>query len=591
MSQRHKPRQNAVLMRLYSSMGKYRRGLVAGVILIVLSALFNNLAPFILGKSTDALAGMAFGTTGASDGLQRLIALLVLLAACYLLAQGAKLLSVRLMVRVSQKTIADLREKVDRKMRRLPLNYFDTHPHGDTLSRMTNDIDTISNSLQQSVEQIVNAVASVLFIFVMMLIVSPILTFVGIVTIPIALFLSTKLMKKAQPFFVAQQDTIGELNGYVEEMYSGQTEIAAFGREESIIQEFEEISDDLYDSGWKAQFLSSMLQPLTQSLSNIGYAAVAVVGGCLVVGGRLSVGMIQSFIQYLRHFSQPINQTVQISNIMQATTAAAQRVFAFLDEAEEIPEADPADFPAPLRGGVEFRHVQFGYLPYRTLMHDVNLCVHPGEKVAIVGPTGAGKTTLVNLLMRFYDVNDGAVVIDGVNIRQMQRQKLRGIFGMVLQDTWLFQGTIEDNLRYGKPDATHEEILSAAKAAHAHEFIRTLPGGYQMELQEGGTNLAQGQRQLLTIARALLSDAPIMILDEATSSVDTRTEVLIQKAMANLTAGRTSFIIAHRLSTIQDADQIFYMQDGDIKEVGTHEELLQKNGLYAKLYNSQFAEE
>jgi ATP-binding cassette subfamily B multidrug efflux pump len=587
MSRNHQPTSKAVLTRLYASMGKYRRGLVAGVALIVLSALFNNLAPFVLGKSTDALTGIAFG----ADGGRRFITLLVLLALCYLLAQGAKLLSVRLMVRVSQKTIADLREKVDRKMRKLPLNYFDTHPHGDTLSRMTNDIDTISNSLQQSVEQVVNAASSVVFILVMMILISPILTFVGVVTIPVALFLSTKLMKKAQPFFKSQQDTIGELNGYVEEMYSGQTEIASFGQEESVIQEFEEISSDLFESGWRSQFLSSMLQPLTQSMSNVGYAAVAVVGGCQVVGGRLSVGMIQSFIQYLRHFSQPINQTVQISNIMQATTAAAQRVFAFLDEEEEVPDADPASYPEPLQGAVEFHHVRFGYLPYHTLMHDVSLSVSAGEKVAIVGPTGAGKTTLVNLLMRFYDVNDGSITIDGVDIRQMQRQKLRGIFGMVLQDTWLFQGTIEENLRYGKPGASQEEVISAAKAAHAHEFIRTLPGGYQMVLQEGGANLAQGQRQLLTIARALLSDAPIMILDEATSSVDTRTEVLIQKAMANLTAGRTSFIIAHRLSTIRDADQIFYMQDGDIKEVGSHQELLRQNGLYAKLYNSQFAEE
>lgn len=587
MSRNHQPTSKAVLTRLYASMGKYRRGLVAGVALIVLSALFNNLAPFVLGKSTDALTGIAFG----ADGGRRFITLLVLLALCYLMAQGAKLLSVRLMVRVSQKTIADLREKVDRKMRKLPLNYFDTHPHGDTLSRMTNDIDTISNSLQQSVEQVVNAASSVVSNLVMMILISPILTFVGVVTIPVALFLSTKLMKKAQPFFKSQQDTIGELNGYVEEMYSGQTEIASFGQEESVIQEFEEISSDLFESGWRSQFLTSMLQPLTQSMSNVGYAAVAVVGGCLVVGGRLSVGMIQSFIQYLRHFSQPINQTVQISNIMQATTAAAQRVFAFLDEEEEVPDADPASYPEPLQGAVEFHHVRFGYLPYHTLMHDVNLSVGAGEKVAIVGPTGAGKTTLVNLLMRFYDVNDGSITIDGVDIRQMQRQKLRGIFGMVLQDTWLFQGTIEENLRYGKPGASHEEVVSAAKAAHAHEFIRTLPGGYQMVLQEGGANLAQGQRQLLTIARALLSDAPIMILDEATSSVDTRTEVLIQKAMANLTAGRTSFIIAHRLSTIRDADQIFYMQDGDIKEVGSHQELLRQNGLYAKLYNSQFAEE
>ena len=579
MSRNHQPTSKAVLTRLYASMGKYRRGLVAGVALIVLSALFNNLAPFVLGKSTDALTGIAFG----ADGGRRFITLLVLLALCYLLAQGAKLLSVRLMVRVSQKTIADLREKVDRKMGKLPLNYFDTHPHGDTLSRMTNDIDTISNSLQQSVEQVVNAASSVVFILVMMILISPILTFVGVVTIPVALFLSTKLMKKAQPFFKSQQDTIGELNGYVEEMYSGQTEIASFGQEESVIQEFEEISSDLFESGWRSQFLSSMLQPLTQSMSNVGYAGVAVVGGCLVVGGRLSVGMIQSFIQYLRHFSQPINQTVQISNIMQATTAAAQRVFAFLDEEEEIPDADPASYPEPLQGAVEFHHVRFGYLPYHTLMHDVSLSVGAGEKVAIVGPTGAGKTTLVNLLMRFYDVNDGSITIDGVDIRQMQRQKLRGIFGMVLQDTWLFEGTIAENIAYGKPDATREEIVQAAKAAKVDYFIRTMPQGYDTILDNEAANLSAGQRQLLTIARVFLCDPPIIILDEATSSVGTRTEVEIGKAMQKLMKGRTSFVIAHRLSTIRDADTILFMEHGDIIEQGSHQELLAKNGAYAAL--------
>lgn len=579
-----------IFKRLSVFMKPYRKGMFLAVVLIVLSSIFNSLGPFILGKATDSMAGLVTGGVPVSAGIKKFIAILILLAICYLLYGVFKYLSTCLLVRISQRTIFDLREEVDGKMKKLPLNYFDTNTYGDILSRITNDVDTISNSLQQSLEQIVTAVTSLIFIFVMMLIISPILTLIGIITVPVALLISIKIAGYSQAYYRKQQDTLGDVNGYIEEMYTGHSVISAFGKEDETIDEFEETNLILYESGWKSQFLSSTLMPITQAMTNLGYVGVAVVSALLVIGGKLSIGMIQSFIQYLRQFSQPINQTVQIASVLQSTTAAGARIFEFLDEKEEIPEKREAKFPASVNGAVEFDHVEFGYLPYRTLMKDVSLSVKPGSKVAVVGPTGAGKTTLVNLLLRFYDINDGAIRIDGVDIRDMERVKLREIFGMVLQDTWLFTGTIMENIRYGRLSATNEEVINAAKAAHADSFIRPLPGGYNMILQEGALNLAQGERQLLTIARAILSDAPIMILDEATSSVDTRTEVLIQEAMKNLMKGRTSFVIAHRLSTIRDADMIIYMQDGDIKETGTHEGLLRADGLYAKLYNSQFAE-
>lgn len=576
--------------RLFAFMKPYRKGLIVSVIFIVLASMFNSFAPFILGKATDSMIHLVVDGVPSNQGIKNFITILIVLAICYILYAIFKYFSTHIMVRVSQKTIFDIRSRVDEKLKRLPLNYFDTNTYGDILSRITNDVDTISNSLQQSLDQIVTAVTSLIFILIMMLAISPVLTLIGVITVPLALILSMKIAQKAQRFFKEQQDTLGDLNGYVEEMYTGHNVISAFGKEEDVIEDFEVTNHDLYQSGWKSQFLSSTLMPITQAMTNLGYVAVAVVSAILVISGRMTIGMIQSFIQYLRQFSQPINQTVQISNVLQSTAAAAARIFEFLDEKDEIKEKEPASYPEVIDGTVDFEHVKFGYLPYQTLMNDVSLHVNSGNKVAIVGPTGAGKTTLINLLLRFYDINDGSIKMNGVDIRDMKRSKLREIFGMVLQDTWLFTGTIRENIRYGRLNATDEEVEAAAKAAHADEFIRMLPGGYDMVLQEGATNIAQGERQLLTIARAILSDAPIMILDEATSSIDTRTEVLIQDAMATLMKGRTSFVIAHRLSTIRDADMIIYMQNGDIKETGTHDGLLAKGGLYAKLYNSQFAE-
>lgn len=591
MSKKHSTNDfKSIFGRLFAFMKPFRKGLIISVILIILASIFNSMGPFILGLATDSMLDIVVDGVKVPRAWNRFIALVVLLAATYLIYSILKYISTCVLVRVSQKTIYSVRKEVDRKFKALPLNYFDTNTYGDVLSRITNDIDTISNSLQQSVEQIVSAVTLVICIFVMMLVISPVLTMIGIFTVPIALVISMKIARYSQQYFKQQQDTIGEMNGYVEEMYTGHNIISAFGKEEDSIEEFEDINKKFYQSGWKSQFLSSTLMPITQAMGNLGYVGVAVVSAFLVIQGKMSVGMIQSFIQYLRQFSQPINQTVQIANVLQSTAAAASRVFEFLDEQEEKPEKENAIKPSKIDGSVEFKHVKFGYVPYKILMNDVSLKVEPGSKVAIVGPTGAGKTTLINLLLRFYDINGGEISVSGVDIRDMKRKDLREIFGMVLQDTWLFTGTVMENIRYGKLNATDEEVIKAAELARADAFIRTLPGGYNCMLQESATNLAQGEKQLLTIARAILSNSAIMILDEATSSVDTRTEVLIQQAMETLMKGRTSFVIAHRLSTIKDADMIIYMQEGDIKEVGTHNDLLKEDGLYAALYNSQFAE-
>ena len=577
-----------VFGRLFYFMKPYRKGLVLSVVFIVFASLFNSLGPFILGKATDSMVGLVIGGVPVPEAIRQFVTILIILASTYILYAAFKYLSTYILVRVSQKTIYDVRNQVDKKFKKLPLNYFDTNTYGDILSRITNDVDTISNSLQQSLDQIVTAITSVICIFAMMLFISPILTLIGVITVPLALVISIKIAGASQKHFKAQQETLGEINGYVEEVYTGHNIVSAYGTEEETIQEFEDTNEELYSSGWKSQFMSSTLMPITQGMTNIGYVAVVVVSGALVIGGRMTIGMIQSFIQYLRQFSQPINQTVQIANILQSTAAAATRVFEFLDEHEEVPEPENPIKPQKIDGSVEFQNVKFGYVPYNTLMHNVSLKVNPGSKVAIVGPTGAGKTTLINLLLRFYDINGGKILVSGTDIRKMKRTDLREIFGMVLQDTWLFTGSIMENIRYGRLEASDAEVVAAAKAARADFFINTLPDGYSFMLQEGATNLAHGERQLLTIARAILSDSPIMILDEATSSVDTRTEVLIQEAMATLMKGRTSFVIAHRLSTIKDADMIIYMENGDIKEPGTHDSLIEENGLYAKLYNSQF---
>lgn len=580
-----------VFGRLFQFMRPYRNPLLLSIVLAVLAAFFSSLGPFILGRATDALLDLKVAGEVSKDAVSHFVTMLCLFGGVYLLYASLKFLSSKILVRVSQKTIFDLRSQVDAKLKKLPLNYFDTNTYGDVLSRITNDVDIVSNSLQQSLEQFITSIVTVICILTMMLWINPILTLIGVLTIPLSMVVSMTIVKSSRKHFSEQQEKLGTLNGYVEEIYTGHSIVSAFNAQQEVISAFEKQNDDLYRSAWKAQFLSSTLMPITQGMSNLGYVAVVVVSGWLVINGRMSIGMIQSFIQYLRQFSQPIIQTVQIANILQSAAAAASRVFDFLDEEEELPDHYPARFPDKKNAFIEFEHVRFGYSSENTLMHDVNLKVDVGRKVAIVGPTGAGKTTLVNLLLRFYDVEEGSIKIGGIDIWEMKRTDLRSIFGMVLQDTWLFTGSIMDNLRYGRLDATDEEVFAAAKTARADSFINTLPGGYDFQLQENGANLAQGERQLLTIARAILSDSPVMILDEATSSVDTRTEVLIQHAMASLMRGRTSFIIAHRLSTIKDADIIVYMEDGDIKETGSHDDLIRKRGLYANLYNSQFDSE
>ncbi len=581
----------AVFARLFRFMKPYQKGLIASIVLTIIASFFSSLAPFVMGKVTDAMLDLMVGGVPSEQGIRVFVILLLTLSVIYLLYALFKFISSTLLVQVSQKTIFDLREQVDKKLKRMPLSYFDSNTYGDILSRITNDVDTISNSLQQSFDQLVTSITSVICILVMMVWINPILTIIGVVTVPVAMFVSMRIIQSSQKYFKEQQGKLGELNGFVEEVYTGHDIVHAFGMQQESIRTFDEKNDDLYESAWKAQFFSSTMMPITQAMSNLGYVAVIVVSSWLVMAGKMTIGMIPAFIQYLIQFSQPIVQSMQIANILQSTAAAAERVFEFLDEEEEVSDAVSSQAPNFDKLDVELEHVRFGYSPDNVLMKDVNLHVQSGEKVAIVGPTGAGKTTLVNLLLRFYDVDEGHIRIGGTDIRTMKRVDLRALFGMVLQDTWLFTGSIMDNLRYGRLDATDEEVFAAAKAARADAFIQALPGGYDFVLQENATNLAQGERQLLTIARAILANNPIMILDEATSSVDTRTEVLIQDAMENLMVGRTSFVIAHRLSTIKNANKIIYMEDGDIKEIGNHKELMRKNGFYAKLYESQFADE
>lgn len=574
---------------LLSFLRPYRKTLILSVVLTVCSAVFSSLGPFLLGRATDSLVDLATDDKFSSEGVSKLAVHLTLFAVTYLLYAGLKFLGSKILVHISQRTIYDLREKIDLKLKKLPLRYFDSNPYGEILSRITNDVDTVSNNLQQILDQLVSSVTSLFFIFLMMLIINPVLTFISIVSVPLSLFVTMKIAKSSQSYFREQQRMIGSLNAYVEEIYTGHIVVSAFNMQKKSLETFKEKNEELYRSARKAQFRSTILMPITESMNNLGYIAIVVTGGWLVIQGRMSVGMIQSFLQYLRQFSQPILQTVQISNLLQSTSAAAERVFEFLNEEEEVP--DPFLSTLPSEFTVEFDHVRFGYSPESPLMKDVNIRIEAGKKVAIVGPTGAGKTTLVNLLLRFYDIDGGNILIGGVDIRSMKRKELREIFGMVLQDTWLFTGSIMENIRYGKLDSTDEEVIQAAKNARADSFINSLPEGYHFKLQENASNLAQGERQLLTIARAILANNPIMILDEATSSVDTRTEVLIQEAMVNLMEGRTSFVIAHRLSTIRDADIILYMENGDIKEMGSHFDLITKGGRYASLYQSQFSSE
>ncbi len=590
MKKRKASKRNGSYKRLFAYMKPHRTKLVFATIFVLVATIAFSLAPLFMGFATNALADvLTKGNIGKAA--KQFVVCICLMGGAYAVNALFSYIGTSLIVSVTEDTIFDLRKNVDYKLSKLPLNYYDTHSYGDILSRVTNDIDTVSSSLQQSIYQVLNALFTIVLVFVIMMNISTLLTVVGLIAVPFALFAVSKIAAKSKVKFAAQQAKTGELNGFVEEYYGGHNVVTVFGREEDIIDRFEVSNEELYEASRDGQFLAGILTPIMQNMTNFGYALVAFVGAIMAIMGGLSIGLIQSFTQYLRQFASPLTQVMQITNVIQSTGAAAERIFEFLDEEEFVEDAAQPQFPSPLKGEVQFDHIKFGYLPHKTLIHDLDLTIGAGEKTAIVGPTGAGKTTLINLVMRFYDVKAGAIRIDGIDLRDIERKRLNEIFGMVLQDTWLYNGTIRENIRYGKLDATDEEVEEAAKKARADAFIRTLPGGYDFVLQEGAGNIAQGQRQLLTIARAMLNNPPILILDEATSSVDTRTEVLIQEAMTAMMKGKTSFVIAHRLSTIKDSDNILYMQDGDILEVGNHETLMAKNGLYAKLYNSQFADE
>lgn len=578
------------MKKLMGYLAQYKIGLLLVVMFAIGSTIFNIAGPKILGKATTELFHGLISKVSGGSGIDfdKIAKILIGLMCLYVCSALFSFIQGYIMTGVSQKLTYRMRKEISEKIDRLPMGYFDKMTHGEILSRITNDVDTLSQSLNQSATQVITSVATIIGVLVMMLSISPLMTVIAILILPLSMGLIGMIVKRSQRYFKEQQEYLGYVNGQVEEVYGGHNIVKAFNKEDDAIDEFDRDNDRLYRSAWKSQFLSGMMMPIMQFVGNLGYVAVVILGGYLAIKKTIEVGDIQSFIQYVRNFTQPIQQVAQVANMLQSTAAASERVFEFLEEPEE--EAAPEN-PVVLKnpeGAVEFEHVHFGYNPEHTIIHDFSVKVEPGQKIAIVGPTGAGKTTMVKLLMRFYDVSGGSIKVDGHDIREFDRGELRRMFGMVLQDTWLFKGSIEDNIRYGKLDAAHEDVVKAADAAYAHRFIQTLPGGYGMELNEEASNVSQGQKQLLTIARAILADPKILILDEATSSVDTRTEVRIQKAMDNLMKGRTSFIIAHRLSTIRDADLILVMKEGDIVEMGRHEELLAKNGFYADLYNSQF---
>ena len=578
------------LKKLLHYMSVFKVQMLLIVIFAVCGTTFTIIGPKILGKATTEIANGLMSKVSGGSGMdfEKIGQILLLTLALYLVSTLCSFIQGYLMTGVSQKTTYRLRKEISEKINRMPMNYFDTKPVGEVLSRVTNDVDTLGQSLNQSATQMIQSVTTLIGVLIMMLTISPLMTLVTLIILPISMLLIGFVMKHSQKYFRGQQEYLGNVNGQVEEIYSGHNIIKAFNKEEDVIQEFDTTNDKLYDSAWRSQFFSGMMMPIMQFIGNLGYVAVAILGGFLTIKKTIEVGDIQSFIQYVRSFTQPIQQIAQVANMLQMTAAASERVFEFLEEEEEDQTVEHPVSVENLEGNVSFDHVHFGYNADRIIVNDFSAEVKEGQKIAIVGPTGAGKTTMIKLLMRFYDVNSGAIKIDGHDVRDFNRSELREMFGMVLQDTWLFNGSIWDNIKYGKLDATDEEVIQAAKAAHVHQFVKTLPGGYDMELNEEANNVSQGQKQLLTIARAILADPKILILDEATSSVDTRTEVLIQKAMDNLMKGRTSFVIAHRLSTIRDADMILVMKDGDIVEQGNHEELLAKGGFYADLYNSQF---
>lgn len=578
------------LGKLLSYIGNFKAAIIVVMIFAAASTVFNVIGPKTLGKATTALSEGLMAKiqgTGSID-FTYIGQILLFVLGLYVCSAAFNFIQGWIMTGVTQKICYRMRKEISRKINRMPMKYFESRTYGEVLSRITNDVDTLGQGLNQSITTIITSVATLVGVLIMMLSISPLMTLIAIVILPISMALISFVVKKSQKYFKDQQEYLGHINGQVEEVYGGHLVIKAFNREKDTIEEFNRTNEILYQSAWKSQFLSGMMQPIMMFVGNLGYVAVAISGSMLAIKGTIEVGDIQAFIQYVRSFTQPITQVAQVSNMLQSMAAATERVFEFLEEKEEDQFAENPVHDENLQGSVTFEHVKFGYDEDKIIIHDFNSQISPGQTVAIVGPTGAGKTTMVKLLMRFYDVNEGAIKVDGYDIRDFNRSELRENFGMVLQDTWLFKGTIMENIRYGRLDATDEEVIEAAKAAHAHHFISTLPGGYQMELNEEASNVSQGQKQLLTIARAILADNKILILDEATSSVDTRTEVTIQKAMDNLMRGRTSFVIAHRLSTIRNADLILVMKDGDIVEQGNHEELLEKNGFYANLYNSQF---
>ncbi|WP_371297268.1 ABC transporter ATP-binding protein [Ruminococcus sp.] len=576
--------------KLIKYMSAFKIQMLFVVIFAIGGTVFNIIGPKILGKATtEIFNGLVSKVSGGSGmDFEKIATILLTALALYVTSALCSLVQGFLMTGVSQKTTYRLRKEISQKINRMPMNYFDTRTHGEVLSRVTNDVDTLGQSLNQSATQIITSTTTIIGVLVMMLSISPLMTLVALLILPVSLGMISFVMKHSQKYFKGQQEYLGNVNGQVEEVYSGHNIVKAFNKEKDVIKEFEETNDKLYDSAWKSQFFSGMMMPIMQFVGNLGYVGVVILGGVLAAKKTIEVGDIQSFIQYVRNFTQPIQQLAQVANMLQSTAAASERVFEFLEEEEEDQTVPNPVSVEGLEGNVTFEHVHFGYNEDKIIINDFSVDVKEGQKIAIVGPTGAGKTTMIKLLMRFYDVNSGAILIDGHNVKEFNRSELRQMFGMVLQDTWLFHGSIKDNIKYGKLDATDEEVIEAAKAARVHRFVQTLPGGYDMELNEEASNVSQGQKQLLTIARAILADPKILILDEATSSVDTRTEIQIQKAMDTLMKGRTSFVIAHRLSTIRDADVILVMKDGDIVEQGNHEELLAKNGFYADLYNSQF---
>ncbi len=577
------------LKRLLAFMGEYKKALILIVVLCILATTASSLSPMILGQATNLVFdGVTSGNGIDFEGIKDII---VILIGLYLTSSVLNYFMMLTVSVVSQKTTYKLRDAVDKKLSKLPLKYYDSNAFGDILSRVTNDVDTVSTSIQQSLSQLISSTLTIIMVIVMMFVLSPLMAIVALITAPLSMFVTVKIMKFNKPFFQGQQKSTGELNGYVEEIYSGHNIIKAFNLEEETLDQFSELNDKLYQNSWKANFGSGIVMPAIMFCTNLGYVFVAVVGAYLSINGMATVGTIQSMIQYLRQFAHPISSVANISNILQSGLAAGERIFELLDEEEEIDITENALTITEPKGKVSIEHIKFGYSPENILIKDMNLTVNSGDKIAIVGATGAGKTTLVNLILRFYELNGGTISIDGVDIAKVSRNHLRSHFGMVLQDTWLFKGSIMDNIRYGRLDATDEEVIAAAKGAFAHHFINQLPSGYDFMLQEDAQNISQGQRQLLTIARAILSNPTVLILDEATSSVDTRTEQLIQRAMNNLMDNRTSFVIAHRLSTIRDADQIIVMSAGDIVETGNHNSLLAIDGHYAKLYNSQFADE